>query len=89
MDNGALWDAYRKHFGKDSPVLIWKAPTRTMNPSVPQRVIDDAIEADPSSAAAADGAVFCAPGAPPYARYSPGGAISAICTYRTGRERCC
>jgi hypothetical protein len=49
---GALWDAYRKHFGKDSPVLVWKAPTRTMNPSVPQRVIDEAIEADPLSAAA-------------------------------------
>jgi hypothetical protein len=49
---GALWDAYRKHYGKDSPVLVWKAPTRTMNPSVPQRVIDEAMERDPSSAAA-------------------------------------
>jgi hypothetical protein len=49
---GALWDAYRKHFGKASPALVWKAPTRTMNPSVPQSVIDAAIEADPSSAAA-------------------------------------
>ena len=49
---GALWDTYRRHFGGDSPVLVWKAPTRTMNPSVPQRVIDEAIEADPSSAAA-------------------------------------
>lgn len=49
---GALWDAYRRHFGKDSPVLVWKAPTRIMNPSVPQRVIDEAIERDPSSAAA-------------------------------------
>lgn len=49
---GVLWDAYRRHFGKDSPVLVWKAPTRTMNPSVPQSVIDAAIEADPSSAAA-------------------------------------
>ena len=49
---GALWDAYRKHFGKDGSILVWKAPTRTMNPSVPQRVIDEAVEADPSSAAA-------------------------------------
>jgi hypothetical protein len=49
---GALWDAYRKHFGKDGSILVWKAPTRTMNPSVPQRVIDEAIEAGPSSAAA-------------------------------------
>jgi hypothetical protein len=55
---GALWDAYRKHYGKDSPVLIWKAPTRTMNPSVPQSVIDAALEADPSSANAEYGAEF-------------------------------
>jgi hypothetical protein len=55
---GALWDACRKHFGKDSPVLVWKAPTRTMNPSVPQSVIDAAIEADPASAAAEYGAEF-------------------------------
>ena len=50
---GALWDAYRKHFAKDdSSVLVWQAATRVMNPSVPQRVIDAAIEDDPASAAA-------------------------------------
>ena len=49
---GALYDADRKHWGKnDAPVLIWRAPTRTMNPTVPQKVIDDAIEADAASAA--------------------------------------
>ena len=48
---GALWDAHRKHFGKDaSPILVWQAPTRTMNPTVPQRVIDEATERDPASA---------------------------------------
>jgi hypothetical protein len=56
---GALWDAHRKHFGKDSdPVLVWQAPTRTMNPTVPQHVIEEAMEADPASAAAEYGAVF-------------------------------
>jgi hypothetical protein len=55
---GALWDAYRRHFGKDSPVMVWKAPTRTMNPSVPQSVIDAAIEADSASASAEYGAQF-------------------------------
>jgi hypothetical protein len=55
---GALWDAYRRHYGKNSPVLVWKAATRTMNSSVPQRVIDAAMEEDPASAAAEYGAEF-------------------------------
>ena len=56
---GALWDAYRRCYGKDDPsVLVWRAPTVTMNPSVPQRVIDEAFEADPVSAAAEYGAEF-------------------------------
>jgi hypothetical protein len=50
---GALWTAYRQHFGKDGdPVLVWKSDTRTMNPLVPQRTIDEAMQADPVSAAA-------------------------------------
>jgi hypothetical protein len=50
---GALWDAHRKHFGKNGdPILVWQAPTRAMNPSVPQSIIDDALERDPASASA-------------------------------------
>jgi hypothetical protein len=49
---GILWDAYRKYYGKDGSVLVWKAPTRAMNPSVPQSVIDDALEKDPAEASA-------------------------------------
>jgi hypothetical protein len=50
---GVLWEAHRKHFGKDhSPTLVWQAATRTMNPSVPQEFIDDAVERDPASAQA-------------------------------------
>jgi hypothetical protein len=49
---GALWDAFRRHWGKDGGPLVWKAPTRTMNPTVPQSVIDRAMERDASSAAA-------------------------------------
>ena len=46
---GALWEAYRKHFGKqDDPVLVWHAATRTMNPSVPQADVDAALEDDPA-----------------------------------------
>jgi hypothetical protein len=50
---GALWDAYRRHWAKnDDPVLVWRAATRDMNPTVAQRVIDDSTERDPASAAA-------------------------------------
>ncbi len=55
---GVLWNSFRRHYGKDSSALVWKAPTRTMNPTVPQSVIDDAIEADPANAAAEYGAEF-------------------------------
>ena len=56
---GALFDAYRKHFGKDNdPILVWQADTRTMNPTVPQSVIDEAMERDPAIAAAEYGAEF-------------------------------
>ena len=56
---GALWDAHRRHFGKDDdPILVWHADTRTMNPTVPQRVIDEAMERDPAWAAAEYGAQF-------------------------------
>jgi hypothetical protein len=56
---GALWNAWRQHFGKDGdPVLVWQAPTRLMNPSVPERVIAEATERDPASAAAEYGALF-------------------------------
>jgi hypothetical protein len=56
---GVLWDAYRKYFGKDDPsTLVWQAPTRLMNPSVPQSFIDEEYERDPISAAAEYGANF-------------------------------
>lgn len=50
---GALWDAYRRHFGRDGdPILVWQADTRTMNPTVPQSIIDEAMAADAASASA-------------------------------------
>ena len=48
---GALWNAYRRHFGKDGPVLVWKAPTRVMNSTVPQSLVDEALEIDRAAAA--------------------------------------
>ena len=56
---GALFDAHRKHFGKDGDsVLVWHAPTRAINPFIPQRVMDEALERNSTSAAAEYGAEF-------------------------------
>ncbi|WP_156446596.1 MULTISPECIES: hypothetical protein [Hyphomicrobiales] len=56
---GALWDAYKRYYGKpDAPALVWQAATRTMNPSVRQSVIDEAMERDPAAASAEYGAIF-------------------------------
>jgi hypothetical protein len=60
---GALWDAVSKHYrqpniikrvlgSKASPTLVWNADTRTMNPTVPQELIDEAFEDDPARAIA-------------------------------------
>jgi hypothetical protein len=50
---GVLFDAYKRYFGRDgAPVLVRKAPTRLMNPSVARAVIDAAMERDPASASA-------------------------------------
>lgn len=47
---GALWEAYRRYYGQDAAILVAQAPSRTMNPSLPQKVVDDAIERDPVAA---------------------------------------
>jgi hypothetical protein len=50
---GELWNAYKNWFGDDeAPALVWRAATRTMNPTVPQRLIDKALEEDPARAGA-------------------------------------
>ena len=56
---GELYRAWEAHHGRDGdPVLVWQADTRTMNPTVPQAVIDRAYADDPVSAAAEFGALF-------------------------------
>jgi hypothetical protein len=49
---GALWDAYKRHHGQESNVLVWQAPTRTMNPCIPEHVVTEALAADPAHAGA-------------------------------------
>jgi hypothetical protein len=48
---GVLWDAFRRWHGReDARNLVWRASTRTMNPTVPQEFIDAEFERDPASA---------------------------------------
>jgi hypothetical protein len=51
---GELWSLYSRHYGPtgDPLILVAKADSRTMNPSLPQSVVDRAMERDPASAAA-------------------------------------
>ncbi len=56
---GALWEAHKKHFGKDrDPVLVWQAETQAMNPTIDKRTVAEAYEQDPAVAAADYGAQF-------------------------------
>jgi hypothetical protein len=57
---GELFSLYKRHFGAggDPLIMVAKAATRTMNPSLPQSVIDRAYERDPIAAAAEYGAEF-------------------------------
>ena len=49
---GLLYNKYKEHFGRDGDILVIKAPTRTLNPTIPQAVIDRALEEDPAAAKA-------------------------------------
>lgn len=45
---GELWRIYKDHYGKNGPLLVWKATTRDMNPLVPQSEIDADLAKDPA-----------------------------------------
>jgi len=50
---GILWRAFKEHWGReDSPILVWRAPTRTMNQTIPQSLVDAALAEDPAKTAA-------------------------------------
>lgn len=51
--SGVAFEAFDKHWGKnDSPVMVWRADTKTMNPTFRQSVIDAAYAQDAISASA-------------------------------------
>ena len=50
---GELWNAYRKYYGTDDQsILVAQADSMTMNPSLPPRVVAQAMERDPAAASA-------------------------------------
>ncbi|MGI4800695.1 MAG: hypothetical protein ACRYG8_43065 [Janthinobacterium lividum] len=56
---GALYNLFRKHFGKDgSATLVWRGTTSEMNPRIDPAIIAEAYEDDPAAASAEYGAEF-------------------------------
>jgi hypothetical protein len=57
---GALWLAFERSHGQDAEdaVLVWRAPSLEMNPSLDPAVVAEAYERDPAAAAAEWGAEF-------------------------------
>ena len=50
---GVLHDAFKRHYGKDGArVLVWKAATLDMNPSLDPAIVAEALEDDPAAASA-------------------------------------
>ncbi|QKK02740.1 MAG: hypothetical protein HND55_08825 [Pseudomonadota bacterium] len=49
---GMLWDQYRRYYGKTGRVLVAKAPSRTMNPTLSAQIVNDALADDPAAAGA-------------------------------------
>jgi hypothetical protein len=56
---GVLWSTYSRHYGRDDArVLVWKATTLEMNPSLDPAIVAEAMEDDPDAALAEYGAEF-------------------------------
>ena len=49
---GVLFEMFKNYYGKAGGPLIWRAPTRTMNPTIDKRLIERALKEDPQAAAA-------------------------------------
>src|SRR5205823_14479537 len=51
---GVLWEVFKRHYGEGGDLLILVAhgASRTLNPSLPQRVVDRALEKDRARATA-------------------------------------
>lgn len=50
---GQLWKAYKEHYGREEENwLVIKAPTRALNQTISQELIDEALAEDPATARA-------------------------------------
>lgn len=50
---GWAYSQFKKHFGNDlSKVLVWNSPSRTMNSTLSQAIVDEAMAEDPAAARA-------------------------------------
>jgi hypothetical protein len=49
---GVLYDTDRDNFGRDGPMLVWRATTMEMRPGFPERIITRALALDPQRAGA-------------------------------------
>ena len=47
---GLLWRKFHEHYGRDGDVLVIKAPSIVLNPTLDQTIIDQAIADDPAAA---------------------------------------
>jgi len=51
--SGLLYDKWKKHFGQnDDRVLVIQSPSRTLNPTLPAEIVEQALADDPVAAAA-------------------------------------
>lgn len=50
--SGLLYRKFKEHYGRDGDILVIRAPTRTLNPTIDQGVVDEALAEDPAAARA-------------------------------------
>jgi len=56
---GALYEAHERYYGDDTAdVLVWRAPSLEMHPTLDKKIIDRAMEQDPIAASAEYNAEF-------------------------------
>ena len=56
---GFCWTTFKRYYGNNSaPTLVWNSPSRTMNPTLPEEVIAQAMQEDRAAALSEYGGQF-------------------------------